>query len=224
MNDYFFSSAFLEAGSAGAEPVYNEHLLRTAAAFGRVLSRTTTTPPGSPSTGDAYYVPLGASGAWIPYEQQLVIWASGWKPMILRSGMRFLIEDEDCVVEVRGPGNIAAIDGHQTLTAQLISGTYRVAWDCAKGTSAQVTLAQNSVLMAPSNMVAGRMYALLVRQDATGSRTLSFNAAAYYTPAGAHPVLTTTANAIDILLFWKPNTMFVQPVFAGIYKNLQSSP
>ena len=42
-----------------------------------LLSATTTTPPGSPSVGDTYYVPTGASGAWSSHVGSIAVWTSG---------------------------------------------------------------------------------------------------------------------------------------------------
>ena len=38
------------------------------------ISRTTTTPPGSPADGDRYIVPAGATGAWSGKTNQLASW------------------------------------------------------------------------------------------------------------------------------------------------------
>ena len=48
---------------------------------------------------------------------------------------------------------------------------------------------------------AGANYILIVKQDATGSRTLSYDTV-YKFPSGTSPVLTTTANATDIIHFY----------------------
>lgn len=74
-----------------------------------------------------------------------------------------------------------------------------IAWDCADGNIASVTLAGNRTLANPTNVVAGS-YVLAVTQDGTGSRTLAFGSN-FKTPGGEAVTLTTTAGAVDILTF-----------------------
>tara|TARA_A100000171_G_scaffold27589_1_gene25672 strand:+ start:1235 stop:2215 length:981 start_codon:yes stop_codon:yes gene_type:complete len=59
-----------------------------------------------------------------------------------------------------------------------------------------VTLANNSHLNLPTNLVAGQTGSIFVVQDGTGSRTLSY-AGAWEFPGGTAPTLTTTASAED---------------------------
>lgn len=80
-----------------------------------------------------------------------------------------------------------------------------IAWDLDLAQCAKVTLGGNRTLAAPTNLRAGFTYILRAIQDATGSRTLAFNAA-YKFPAGIDPVLSTAANAIDILSFYCDGT------------------
>ena len=47
-------------------------------------------------------------------------------------------------------------------------------------------------------MIAGATYILLVKQDATGSRTLTFSSNYKFT---ATPTLSTAANKVDIISF-----------------------
>jgi hypothetical protein len=63
-----------------------------------------------------------------------------------------------------------------------------------------VTLAGNRTLANPTNLVAGQSGAIFITQDATGSRTLSYGS--YWKFAGGTaPTLTTTASAIDMLVY-----------------------
>jgi hypothetical protein len=76
-----------------------------------------------------------------------------------------------------------------------------IAWNLAtQGPAAQVTLAGNRTLANPSGLVAGASYVLIVRQDATGGRTLSYGSA-YKWPGGTAPALSTAAGAVDVLTF-----------------------
>ena len=76
-----------------------------------------------------------------------------------------------------------------------------IALDISLGNNFSVTLAGNRTLDNPTNAVAGQSGAIVVTQDATGSRTLSFGAN-YKFAGGTAPTLTTTANAIDTLFYY----------------------
>ncbi len=74
-----------------------------------------------------------------------------------------------------------------------------IAWDVSTSPIAKVTLGGNRTLAAPSNAVgSGQYISLLVIQDGTGSRTLTWNAVYEFT-ADTAPTLTTTANYGDVL-------------------------
>lgn len=60
-----------------------------------VKSRSITAPPASPSFGDAYLVPTGASGAWALHPRNIAVWtARGWVYVPPRVGQLVFVEDE----------------------------------------------------------------------------------------------------------------------------------
>jgi hypothetical protein len=76
-----------------------------------------------------------------------------------------------------------------------------VAWDVSASPIAKLTLGGNRTLSAPTNAVgSGQYISLLVIQDGTGSRTLTWNAAYEFT-ADEAPTLTTTASKGDLFTF-----------------------
>ncbi len=75
-----------------------------------------------------------------------------------------------------------------------------VATDCSLGNVFTVTLGGNRTFGAPTNMKAGSTYIYIITQDATGTRTGTWNAAFKF-PAGTDPTLTTTAAAVDVVSF-----------------------
>ena len=76
-----------------------------------------------------------------------------------------------------------------------------VAWDVSVSPIAKLTLGGNRTLSAPTNAVgSGQYISLLVIQDGTGSRTLTWNAAYEFT-ADTAPTLTTTASKGDLFTF-----------------------
>lgn len=78
------------------------------------------------------------------------------------------------------------------------------AWDLNKGGLAVITLTANVVMAAPSNIKPGA-YGLIVKQDAVGSRTITW-ASVYKYPGGTAPVLSTAASSIDIISFISDGT------------------
>ena len=66
----------------------------------------------------------------------------------------------------------------------------------ANGNMFSVTIAGNRTLANPTNAQPGQVGSIFVKQDGTGSRTLSFGVNWHF-PAASAPTLTTTANAVD---------------------------
>ena len=73
-------------------------------------------------------------------------------------------------------------------------------WDMADEAVAKVTLGGNRTLNAPTNGSTGQFASLLVIQDGTGSRTLTFNAV-YEFKDDIAPTLTTTGGKGDLFTF-----------------------
>ena len=80
-----------------------------------------------------------------------------------------------------------------------------IAWNTANGQVAKVTLAGNRTVAAPTNLLDGAFYNLMVVQDGTGSRTLSWNSVFKWI-GGSAPDLSTTAGAIDFFSFRSDGT------------------
>lgn len=72
--------------------------------------------------------------------------------------------------------------------------------DFGVGINFTVTIAGNRTLANPNNQKAGQSGIIRVVQDATGSRTLAYGANWKF--AGGAPVLSTTANAVDIISYF----------------------
>ena len=97
-------------------------------------------------------------------------------------------------------GNVIYSGGSLTVEAALGDGA-TVSWDVAANPVAKVTIAGNRTLALPSNPLGSGQYAsLLVIQDGTGSRTLTWNAA-YEFKDDTAPTLTTTASKGDLFTF-----------------------
>lgn len=103
--------------------------------------------------------------------------------------------------EVNGGSDTSrAVTPSSLYTTQTLTDAASIAWDLSLGVMATVTLTDNRALANPTNLVNGASYILIVKQDGTGNRTLSFGSA-YKFPSGTDPTLSTGANAVDIIAF-----------------------
>lgn len=101
---------------------------------------------------------------------------------------------------------------------QTITDATTFTLDCALGSFHSITLGGNRTAAAFSNPVAGQHLYLKVTQDATGSRTITWNANVDWA-ANTAPTLSTTAAASDLLEFVYDGTAehFIGRVFAANY-------
>lgn len=223
-NDPFFSSREMAEGSTQAESIYNEFVARCHAAFGAVISRTTSVPPGLPANGDAYQVPASTSGVWLGLENNLVIFVDDWLPMPVKAGMRIFVIDENANVEFNGDGGLlgSATNGSAVVTPHFISAAWRIdEWDVIKGTIGAATLADPTILMAPINMVAGQRYILRVTQDGAGGNTLTAEVGEWATVGGGTAIsIVTTALATSDILIQGPSAPLGKPAILDVYANL----
>ena len=74
-----------------------------------------------------------------------------------------------------------------------------IAIDMAAGFNFSVTLGGSRTLGAPTNSIAGQSGLILITQDGTGSRTLSYNAAWKF--AGGTPTASTAAGTVDAIAY-----------------------
>jgi hypothetical protein len=73
--------------------------------------------------------------------------------------------------------------------------------DFSASNNYSVTLGGSRTLANPTNAVAGQSGVILITQDGTGNRTLSYGTNFVF-PGGDPPTLTTTASAIDALVYF----------------------
>lgn len=112
------------------------------------------------------------------------------------------VPDESGVLAYRNTDNQFSVAQSFASQAYSVTNTLTdaatIATDCNNGNVHTVTLAGNRTLGAPSNLKNGATYIWIIKQDATGTRTLAYNAVFKF-PGGVAPTLTTTGNAVDIL-------------------------
>ena len=93
----------------------------------------------------------------------------------------------------------------QNFNNQALSFDATQDWALTANQVATLTLTANTTFDAPTQMVDGAFYSLIIIQDGTGSRTASWNAV-FKWAAGTAPTLTTTASAKDIFVWRSDGT------------------
>ena len=121
------------------------------------------------------------------------------KPLVDAKDIIFHQYDGTSILEINDGGyakfTAAAVAPEATLTDQAT-----ITWNSLTESVAKVQLGANRTLGAASSGVTGAFISLLVIQDGTGSRTLTWNAA-YEFKDDTAPTLTTTASKGDLFVF-----------------------
>lgn len=92
---------------------------------------------------------------------------------------------------------------HNFTATTLTASTSSVTWDLSQNQIMILTLSSNVSSWTIQNPQSGGVYILIVKQDATGGRTLAFPSSSgnFKFPGATAPTLTTTAGKSDILTF-----------------------
>lgn len=80
-----------------------------------------------------------------------------------------------------------------------------------------VTLGGNRTIANPSNMAAGQKGVIVVRQDATGSRTVAWGSYFKWS-GGVAPTLSSAANAVDRIQYHVVSATEIHCVWIGDFK------
>lgn len=107
----------------------------------------------------------------------------------------------DADVTIAGLEKAQEFTKTQNFNATTLADGATISWDASANQVTSVTITDNRTMAAPTNLVDGAVYLLMIIQDGTGSRTMSWNAVFKFT-GGTAPTLTTTASAKDILIFY----------------------
>ncbi len=197
----------VEQAQAQKEVTVNTALKRIDAVLNTgVIDKDLTAPPGSPSEGDVYIVAVSATGDWAGQDGNLAYFEQVWRFITPREGMTIWLNSEDKYYVHMGSAWHALTDHWQEYTQsqtafmKTLTDGATINWDLRYEQVATVTLAGNRTLANPTNARSGGTYILIVKQDATGSRTLSFGIN-YAFPGGTAPTLSTEASAVDVLTF-----------------------
>ena len=98
--------------------------------------------------------------------------------------------------------NLTKVSGAVLNTEDTLTDAATIVWNVINSPVAKVTLGASRTLAAPSGTTpaAGQFASLLIIQDGTGSRTITWNAV-YEFAADTAPTLTATANLGDVFTF-----------------------
>jgi hypothetical protein len=97
--------------------------------------------------------------------------------------------------------NFEQMDQPGRIALSIVSGA--VDWNTQLEEAAYLIATQNFTMNMPApltSLQAGQTYMLLIQQDTTGGRVITWNSN-FKWPGGTPPVLSTAANAIDIFSF-----------------------
>jgi hypothetical protein len=104
----------------------------------------------------------------------------------------------------RWPGQHAAGKGTEVFVVPLASGAFTI--DCHESNVFEIVLTQNASIPSPINPIKGQTINVLIKQDAVGSRTVTWGGA--WTFFNGIPTLSTEAYAADMLSCqWDDNAL-----------------
>jgi len=142
----------------------------------------------------------------------------------LATSLTGILKGTSGVVSVATAGtDYAGISNVQTFTAgqrggvSALTSASTITPNLATANNFSLTLDTNATLANPTNIVAGQSGVILITQDATGSRTLAYGT--YWKFAGGTaPTLTTTASAVDALVYYVNSTTAITAVLINDIK------
>ena len=118
--------------------------------------------------------------------------------------------DADQVLTTDGAGTVTWEDAGSSIpTIQTLTDASSISWNLSNGEIGIITLGGARAIANPTNIVAGGSYKLIVKQDATGSRTLTYGTYFKF-PGAVTPVLTSTASGVDMIEFFAESTILLR--------------
>lgn len=157
--------------------------------FRNATSGTATLAPPTGALG-TYTVTLPNAASTLPIFGQQITFAG---PTAART-----VTLPDASVTLAALSVAQAWTAAQYVTPVALTDGANIAVNAALSNNFTVVLGGNRTLDNPTNPQPGQVINIRIRQDATGSRTLTFGSA-YLFPGGVDPTLSTAANAVDLL-------------------------
>ena len=121
------------------------------------------------------------------------------KPVVDAKDIIFQQRDGTSILEIND-GAYARFTAAAVAPEATLTDASTVTWNALTQSVAKVTLGGNRTIGLASGGISGAFISILVIQDGTGSRTVTWNAA-YEFAANTAPTLTTTANLGDLFVF-----------------------
>ena len=121
------------------------------------------------------------------------------KPVVDAKDIIFQQRDGTSILEIND-GAYARFTAAAVAPEATLSDASTVTWNALTQSVAKVTLGGNRTIGLASGGISGAFISILVIQDGTGSRTVTWNAAYEFTGNEA-PTLTTTADLGDLFVF-----------------------
>jgi hypothetical protein len=126
------------------------------------------------------------------------------------NGLHFKPSTGNVGIGASSPSAKLEVNGDVLIPEATLTDGATISWDVSTKSVAKVTLGGNRTLSAPSNSAgAGQFVSLLVIQDGTGSRTLTWNAV-YEFASDTAPTLTTTGGKGDLFVFRYNGTKWLE--------------
>jgi hypothetical protein len=146
----------------------------------------------------------GNAGKFISTDGTTASWTQVYPPLAGNAG-KILSND--------GTNPVWVSSGSTDVQQSLTDGT-TINWNLASGKAAVVTLGGDRTVAAPAGMSVGTCI-MVVKQDATGNRKLSWNSV-FKWPGATPPVLSTAAGAVDVLSFYCDGTFLYGGYLRGV--------
>ncbi|RWE77331.1 MAG: DUF2793 domain-containing protein [Mesorhizobium sp.] len=132
------------------------------------------------------------------------------RTLAVGAGTGIVVNADDVAVDKASAGNVQAGTNNKVVTSdglisasapQTLTDGANISWNMHSGFNAEVTIAGNRTLDAPTNYHAGLSYALTVIQDGTGSRLMTWPSSFDWGSIGA-PTLSTGAGKKDLVFLF----------------------
>lgn len=133
------------------------------------------------------------TGFWFPAADTVALSTAGTE--------RFRADSSGNInIATSGKAQKLYVNGNSASVISALTDGATITPDFSLANNFSVTLAGNRTLANPTNLEPGQSGVIFISQDATGSRTLGFGT--YWDwPNSTAPSLTTTANAVDVLVY-----------------------
>ena len=189
-------ATFAAPGSIGSGTAGSGAFTTLSATGVATLSAGTVSDPALTTSGDTN------TGIFFPAADTIAFVEGGTEVIRINSS-------SNVGIGTSSPGAKLAVVGTGYSPTITITDGATLNWDTSLGQVAQVTLGGNRTFAAPTNLVNGGFYSLLIIQDGTGSRTISWNAVFDFA-GGTAPTLSTAAGAKDLITWRSDGTNMLE--------------